>query len=274
MKTQYLLYDDDCFLCKGYTNLFIRFGFLPAAQRIPYQQAVLNERIDFDTERGKTRIALVSGDGEPTYYGLESLLRVIGNRWPILMKIGLFPPIYWCFNVLYLFISYNRKIISPALCKGACDCAPPFHPFWRWVFIVLSALLVNTIMYTFFNSHLNDVMKPIGTYTDLHYFLFQLAIQLLFFFILKQQHIVTYIGHLTVVSLIAAILIVAGSTVIEGIVALGFQVHILFPIYYGCILLFMFYEHKRRLKILGYHPLLSLSWVVSRLLLFPIAFHY
>lgn len=274
MKTQYLLYDDDCFLCKGYTGLFIRYGFLPASQRIPYQNAVQSPDFDFDPEKAKTRIALVSSGGEPTTYGLESLLRVLGNRWPILAKIGLFPPVYWVFNHLYLFISYNRKIISPAACKGACDCVPAFHPFWRWLFIVLAAWIVNGIMFSFFNQHLGDVMKPVGAYTDLFYFGIQLAVQLVVFYALRQRDVVTYVGHLTFVSLVAALLILFGSTVLQGVIALGFQIHILFPIYYGCILLFMFYEHKRRLKILGYNQWLSVSWIFSRLLLFPIAFNY
>lgn len=274
MNTYYLLYDQDCALCRAYTNLFIRGGFLNADSRIPYQEAALRPDFDFDTQKAKTRIALVSSEGERPYYGLESLLHVLGFRWPWLERIGRFAPVYWLFNLLYLFISYNRKVISPASCQGACDCAPPLRPFWRWSFMILCWWIVNAIMYSFFNAHLSAEMKPVGAFTDFWYFAFQAVIQIGCFAAFKQRDLTTYLGHLSVVSLIAALLVLAGSTTLQLIADLGYHIDILFPIFYGAILVFMFYEHKRRLKVLGYTQWLSVSWIISRLLLYCIAFNY
>lgn len=274
MKTfEYLLYDDQCALCKGYTNLFIRYKFIQVEHRIPYHMAAESDDFVFDRSLAKSRIALVQKNGGPVYYGIDSLLHVLGNKWRLVEKIGSIKPIWWILNFMYLFVSYNRKIISPAICTNTCDCSPEFSSFWRWTFILFSSMIVNGIMFDFFNEHFTDTMKPVHLYTDFIYFGAQLIFLGGTFLLLKQKGIITYLGHIAMISLMGALLIWFGSIIFETIGLFGVNLDILYPIFYGAVLMFMFYEHKRRLKIIGATQWMSIVWLVFRIALFPIAFY-
>ena len=136
LKAQYLLYDENCPLCAWYTRLFVKYGFIASETRVSFQSAIESKRFSIDEERAKAEIALVT-EGESTTYGVDSMLKVIGNRWSMVRAIGHFLPIYWMLQMLYRFISFNRKIIAPTVCKDQCACTPKFNAFWRVTFIVL-----------------------------------------------------------------------------------------------------------------------------------------
>jgi hypothetical protein len=44
------------------------------------------------------------------------------------------------------------------------------------------------------------------------------------------------------------------------------------PFCYGVVFCFMFFEHRKRLKITGMQKWLTLTWILYRLAIYPIAF--
>jgi hypothetical protein len=67
-----------------------------------------------DIHRSKNEIALIDTKNNRVIYGLESLLTIIGNSFPILEKFARIKPFHWFFQRLYKFVSYNRKQIIPS----------------------------------------------------------------------------------------------------------------------------------------------------------------
>ena len=130
LNTEYLLYDEDCPLCAWYTRVFVKFGFIQGQTRMSYQEAIKEDQLLFDRERAKSEIAFVA-KGKDTLYGVDSMINVIGKKWTTLSFICRFFAIYWILQLLYRFISFNRKIIAPTVCGSACSCTPQFNLFLR-----------------------------------------------------------------------------------------------------------------------------------------------
>ena len=134
-----LIYDNECPMCNLYSKSFTKFGLLEANGREAFTD--IDDRtlnlIDFD--RAKNEIALVNYQDRQVFYGLDSLLLILGNSLPLLEKIGRLKPVYWFFSKLYSFISYNRKVIFPTasqLKEGAC--VPTFNLKYRLLYILFT----------------------------------------------------------------------------------------------------------------------------------------
>src|SRR4051812_48603829 len=131
MKTlanQTLLYDEDCPLCRAYTSGFIATGMLDENGRKPYAYLTEEERTYVDAHRACNEIALVDNDNKTVTYGIDSLLKVLGNSFPLIAKVGYLRPINYFLKKLYSFISYNRKVILPGKANAdGTQCIPDFN---------------------------------------------------------------------------------------------------------------------------------------------------
>jgi hypothetical protein len=272
LSTQRIIYDQHCPFCNWYTGLFIRTGFLSPDGRIPYNTIAADENIRFDRELARNKIAVIDTATDRITYGIDSLLLVLGNRAPWIPKIGHWKPVYFLLERLYGFISYNRKVIAPSDCNDACACVPDTSLWRRIVFIVLCALLVNGATGLYFHRHLGDFFIGIRN-ADLLFFTVQLPFQWLFFRLLKQRNFYDYAGNLAFVSALGALLLVGFHIGLSGLANLGITIGLLEPLCFGIVLTFMLYEHNRRLKILHLSPLLSLTWILFRISIYPFAFN-
>src|SRR6218665_1376222 len=117
----YILYDEACPLCNLYNKKFIAYGFINQEARLPYSQAVQENRLQFDHELAKNKIALVNAESSETLYGIDSLLYILGTKIPFIQKVGQWNPIHFLLEQLYSFISFNRKAIAPVhICETNC----------------------------------------------------------------------------------------------------------------------------------------------------------
>jgi hypothetical protein len=275
MKTstgQVLIYDQHCPFCNWYTGLFIRTGFLPETGRIPYGSVADNVDWHFNRELARNKIALVDRETSTVHYGIDSLLIVLGNRLPLVRKIGMLKPAHFLLERLYGFISYNRKVIAPSDCNVACACVPQRSVFRRISFIVLCALLVNLVTGLYFTLQLGDFYAA-GINTDLIFFGLQLLFQWVFFRLLKQRNFYDYAGNVSFVSALGALLLLGFHWLLNALQAFGISTDLLQPLCFGVVHAFMFYEHNRRLKLLHITPLLSLTWILFRISIYPFAFN-
>jgi len=92
-----------------------------------------------DLARSKEEIPLLDHAGGATRYGIDSLLYILGQRWAWVPAVARLRPVDWFLRRLYRLVSYNRRVIvannTPA---GAFDCAPPFHLFYRVLYLLLA----------------------------------------------------------------------------------------------------------------------------------------
>jgi predicted DCC family thiol-disulfide oxidoreductase YuxK len=274
METQYnrLIYDKDCPFCNWYTDLFIRTGFLSKDGRIPYNEAVNDHHLHFNHIEARNKIALINISTGEVKYGTDSLLAVLGTKSPFIQKVGMFPPIHWLINQLYSFISFNRKVIAPSDCSGSCNCVPTTSYFWRWFFIAICALTVNNITAIYFNQHLNKYYTGIKN-SDLIFFGLQLVIQSIVFISLKQKNLYDYLGQVSFVSFLGALLLFFFHIGLHWLHQTGINIDLLQPFCFGVVVTFMFFEHKRRVRLLHLSQVLSITWILFRIGIAPFAFN-
>ncbi|TDM00472.1 MAG: hypothetical protein C4K58_04500 [Flavobacteriaceae bacterium] len=148
MKTlahQTLIYDVDCPLCKVYTSGFISAKLLDKNGRKPFCQLTEHELQFVDKTRAANQIALIDNQTQTAIYGIDSLLKILGNAFPWIEKIGKQKWIYLGLQKLYSFVSYNRKVIAPMdinqdLSKA---CLPDFNLKYRLMYLFLGSLFVS-----------------------------------------------------------------------------------------------------------------------------------
>ena len=274
MRKGTLIYDQDCPLCVWYTNQFIKFGILQEDERLPYFQAIQISNLKFDQEMAQNKIAFVKAENNEAVYGIDSLLALLGSRWKWMEFIGNLPGINSFLKLLYLLISFNRKVIAPVNCNNAIACTPTKNWFWRIAFIAFIALFLNFSVTHYFTVHLNSYFIGNHFYGDLLYFLFQFAFQAVFFYLLKQRNFYDYIGQIAFVSFLGALLLGFFDLGLLFLQSWGFETELLVGVCYGIVYMFMIFEHARRIKILGFSGWLTITWIAYRLLIYPIAFKF
>jgi predicted DCC family thiol-disulfide oxidoreductase YuxK len=268
----YLLYDDACPLCNWYTEKFVTAGLMHSESRLPYTRASLENNLELDYELAKNKIALLNTETKQTLYGIDSLLYILGQRFPLISKIGHWKPVHFLLDQFYNFISYNRKAIAPVhVCKTDCSCDPSVSYSWRIAYILVSALIIHASVSFYFSSFLSDhlVSNPVP---DFLLFGSQFIYQFLTFSILKQKDFYVYSGHLTTVSLIGAMLLLFFGGILLFLEFLRIDIHLLAPLCFGIVMTFMFVIHFNRIKKLGYSSYLTVSWVLFRLSIYALVF--
>lgn len=262
LKNQTLLYDENCPLCNLYTTGFIKAGMLDKSGKKPFSN-LNNEEYNFiNIERASNEIALVDNENKTVLYGIDSLLRVIGNSFPWMERVGNFTPIKFLLKKLYSFISYNRKVIIPS--KKSNDkllqCVPSFNFKYRTLYIVFTIFVTALTLYNYSELIQN---LPNGNFSrELILAFGQILFQCIFLLKLDSKTMLNYIGNLMTVSLLGSliltpILILNQFTTIPEVILLG---------WFGITVLLMFIEHYRRIKLLELPSYLCITWVIYRII--------
>jgi predicted DCC family thiol-disulfide oxidoreductase YuxK len=125
LKNNILIYDCECPMCTIYSGAFIKTGMLDKNGRMPYHQITEPVKQLIDSNRSRNEIALVNIEKKEVIYGLDSLLHILGNSFPVIKTIFRFAPLYWLMKKVYSFISYNRKVIAPSKVLDVPELALP-----------------------------------------------------------------------------------------------------------------------------------------------------
>lgn len=211
-----IVYDDQCPACSWYTAGFVKWGVLEKGNRISFSQLTQCERItQIDLQRARHEIPLIDLQGGQTIYGLDALILVLSQRIPVIRNIIKLKPAYVFFSGLYNLISYNRRIILPAINPApGFDCAPDFSLRYRLYLLALSIMIASIITYGFgislshftgFSIGGTDMLCIAGTGWVVQ-ILLALCAPVPF---LPQQRI-NYITHLGVIMVIGALILLPG----------------------------------------------------------------
>ena len=258
---QTLLYDDACPLCSVYTSGFIKTGMLDASGRKPYVQLTDDEMIYIDVQRAANEIALIDRQNKTVLYGIDSLLKVIGNSFPFVARVGNFKPIYYLLAKLYSFISYNRKVIIPnKKSDAALQCIPDFKYSYRIAYIVFATLVTAIIL---FNYSILIETLPNGNFgRELALATGQIIFQGLLLLNRDKQTALNYFGNLITVSLMGSLLLVPML-----LMSHFFEIHQLLILgWFGLTAAIMFAEHYRRIILLSLPHYLCYTWVTYRII--------
>ncbi len=267
MKTLHdhvIIYDAECPLCNLYTGAFVKTGMLDQNGRAAYHEVC--HQIDFDKSRARNEIALVNRANGEVVYGLDSLLKIIENRFPFFKSLFQVPLFQKAMKSFYSFISFNRKVIAPG--RGivtAESCVPDFNTCYRWAYIILCWIVSSLVL----QSYASLLQHWVGQTNFFREFLIcggQILFQMMvarFVFRLNAEAILIYLGNMMTISLIGSLLLLPSfliSNVFSAMDPIGFL------IWFVVIVGAMFLEHARRIKILKLPAGMSLSWVVYRVL--------
>jgi predicted DCC family thiol-disulfide oxidoreductase YuxK len=74
-----LLYDDNCPLCKAYTNAFVQTGFLQQKNRIAFSE-INTSQFDIDWKKARHEIPLIDRDTGQVLYGIDALVNILQQK--------------------------------------------------------------------------------------------------------------------------------------------------------------------------------------------------
>lgn len=264
-----MIYDADCPLCNWYTSKFVKHGMLSEKGRERYQFAGPFVKHSIDMDKARNHIALHNKTTGRTTYGYESLITLLGTKWKWLQKTGKIILIKGVFSLLYDFISYNRKIIAPSAPTGFLQCIPDKNLASRFLLILLCLLGVEYTAGSYFHEYFPSFTRLNALpFRETGLFLAQLVFQsVLLIFSGNKRYIYDYSGHLSVVSLAGGILLALGSLLFQFLPS-GINIEFLSITLLGAVLMWMFLEHYRRIRISGFPAWLSWTWIIFRIILF------
>lgn len=262
LQKQTLLYDDDCPLCQTYTSAFINYQLLDKGGRTAFSTIDPEELHYVNLSRAANEIALINTENKTVLYGIDGLLRVLGNSLPWIEKIGNWKPINYLLKKTYKFISYNRKVIIPQQKKDSKKntCEPSFNIPYRIAYLLFGIFITTLVL---FECSKMIQALPQSNYTrELLLATGQVFFQSIFLLQKDFRTILTYLGNLITVS-------VYGSLLLTPIILS----HIFFAIPQNMVLFYfaltvglIFMEHFRRIKILGLPGYLCITWILYRII--------
>ncbi|MBU2928788.1 hypothetical protein [Winogradskyella psychrotolerans] len=263
LKNQTLLYDKDCPLCNVYTNGFIKAKMLDDNGRKAYCDVTKEEQNFIDLKRATNEIALFDTKNKTVIYGIDSLLKVMGNSIPLIEKTGNLKPIKFGLTKLYSFISYNRKVIIPSKENKTqtLQCVPDFNHKYRYIYILFAALVTSIVLFKF--GKLITILPGSNFLREGLMALGQIGFQALFISKLKYEKQLNYFGNLMTVSLMGCLMLIP-VLIINSMIQIP-ELALIF--WFGLTATIMLFEHIRRIKLLELPNVLSATWILYRILI-------
>lgn len=261
-----ILYDNECPMCDLYTNAFVKTEMLDRRGRIPFSEA--NEiiaRHHVDRAKACDEIALVNLKTGTVNYGVHSLMRILENRFSFFK--GLFRNRIFVALVskLYAFISFNRKVIIPGKdIDNAQACRPNFSQRYRLAYLVFTWLITSFILTQY--AVLLPLIPPTNFYREFLICGGQIVFQGAVILILDRKKTWDYLGNMMTISFAGGLLLSVAmifTTLLPPMAFAGIFV---------LVVALMFFEHIRRAGLLHLPWIMTMSWVIYRVLVLAVMF--
>ena len=269
LKNHTIFYDEVCPMCNAYTNAFIKTGMLDKNGRQSYQNMSCTYSAKIDAARAVNEIALINRETGEVEYGVKSLLLIVGNAFPFFKPLFRFKPFEWLMDKFYKFISYNRRVIMPsAKEKTGSMNDPTFNLRYRNSFLVFTWIVTAFILYNY-SKFLTGIVPESNFYREFLICGGQIFWQLIFISFTNKSKAWDYLGTMMTISFAGGLLLLAGI----GISEFFSPAPAVFAGYFIIVAVLMLGEHIRRTKILKLNPVLSITWVLYRLILLIVIFY-
>jgi hypothetical protein len=258
-----LLIDADCPMCRIYGNAFEKHALIEKGTCSPYQTIDVSFSNCIDMARAKNEIALFNTKTQETVYGIEAFQTILANSFQGLKPIFRSKFISLILKKLYKFISTNRKVIAPSTRKeNQQDCTPDLNVKYR-IFYIIFVALFSSIVLNRFTITINTMFGwQSSFYRELMVCFGQILWQTVLLRNILKDKLYDYLGNMMTVSMIGTLLLLPFLAVSSFI-----NIHAWgFIIYFGVVVNFMLFEHLRRCKILNISIIVSISWIVYRII--------
>jgi hypothetical protein len=252
LKDHYLVYDDACPMCNLYTNAFINTGMLDNKGRVKYEETAGESCIDRD--RARNEIALVNRQSGEVIYGLKSLMTILSFRFGFLKPLFRSKLFFGFWNLVYKFISFNRKIIVPSSKDG---CVPDFNLRYRIGWLIFCWIITALILSAF------GERLPIPDSSASRELLIcggQIFFQGGVLRIITRKWNWDYLGNMMTISL-------AGALGLLLFMAFGIDSLVVNSLLFLFTAFFMMLEHIRRVSVLKLPAYLTATWVAYRFII-------
>ncbi len=128
LDNKVILYDDNCPMCKVYTQGFVRMGILAPQGRVGLAHAPSDLIKPLDLDRARHEIPLLDTQTGHVTYGMDALFMLIGHRFPVFHPLFRHARFRALVYSVYQLVTYNRRVIAGcAPTRGGFDCAPDFN---------------------------------------------------------------------------------------------------------------------------------------------------
>ncbi len=263
LQNHIILFDAECPMCKAYTKAMVKTGMLDDAGRASYQNTPDNVCPIIDRQRAANEIALVNVESGEVTYGIKSLFKVIGNGFPVFKPLFGFAPFVWLMSKVYAFIAYNRRVIIPATNSGnSFAFQPAFKLHYRIAYLLFTWFCTGFILTRY--AHLLTGMVPLGNpYREYMICGGQIIFQGIIISTFAKAKFWTYLGNMMTISF-------AGSLLLLIPLALSNWFNpgpLFFIICFMGVAGLMLLEHIRRTKLLELGWILTVTWVLYRVML-------
>ena len=261
-----ILFDNECPMCDAYTKAFVKTGMLAEEGREAYQKMPENICPLVERQRAVNEIALVNTENGEVTYGIQSLFKILAHAMPFFKPLFLFGPFVYLMRKFYAFISYNRKVIIPAVVK-ASSIQPSFKLHYRLAYLLFTWLLTAYILTTY--AHLLTKFVPLGSpYREYLICGGQIIFQGIIIVCYKREKLWDYLGNMMTISFAGALLLLPALVIAKYLSIPG----IFFILYFLMVAGLMFLEHLRRSKLLQLGWTMSITWALYRLIVLGLIF--
>ena len=261
LKNHQIYYDAECPICQAYTQGFVKSGMLERNGRLAYQDIPVSQCPNWDPQRAVNEIALVNTQTGEITYGIKSLFKILSHSFPIFKPLFSAKLFIWIMSKFYAFISYNRRVIIPVKPETFAY-QPSFKIHYRIGYILFTSLGTGFIL-THYVPLMNGLISLGNPYREYVICSGQVFFQAFIILSLAKEKIWSYLGNMTTISF-------AGALLLTPMIGLN-QVYPILPwinaIYFMGVVGLMVLEHIRRTKILKLGWVLTLTWVLYRIIL-------
>jgi hypothetical protein len=261
-----IIYDDSCPMCSAYTKAFVQTGLIESSGRRSFSgiSAELLEQVD--NHKCRNEIPLIDTATNKVKYGIEALLEILGDKFPVIKRIGNLKPVNWFLKRFYNLVSFNRRVITASkFTKGNFDCTPDFNVKYRILFLCLG-LSFNTIM--LIPEYRVILMNSVLNHTSLMqlqaaHFLFVLA-NISAAFMIGERKALEFLGQANMLALLTTLLLLP-LVLINSFIHLPATFN---NIYLFALLILIVKEYRRRMiyaEIIPAHKNIVLANILSAL---------
>lgn len=276
LNNNILLYDSSCPLCRVYSQGFIAAGMLDQHGRMDYSQRSPEISQLIDADRARNEIALVNVEEKSVKYGIHSLFLIISNSLPALSILFNSRKFTWVMKKIYAFVSYNRRVI---ICgtdpENPNACNPDFNLNYRIAYLIFTILVSSFILMNFSPILNNYIPFPQGGTSEISIvagqIIFQILLLLTFGKKLNLTKVFDYTGNVMTVSFMGSLLLLPALVFHKMVPDVTESVYLL---YFGLIIIVMFFEHKKRVKVYQLPKILSYSWVGYPLIVLAVNYYF
>ena len=262
LENHMILFDAECPMCKACTNAFVKTGMLDDNGRASYQDEMNTVCPLIDKQRAVNEIALVNLENGEVTYGVKSLFTIIGNACPVFGPLFSFSPFIWLMSKVYAFIAYNRRVIIPAGKIGdRCIYQPAFKIHYRMAYLLFTWFCTGFILSRY--AHLLVGMVPPGNQWR-EYFICggQIIFQGIVISTFAKGELWNYLGNMMTISFAGSLLLLLPLITSIWVPIPTFY----FAVYFIGVAALMFLEHIRRTKLLGLGWVMTVTWVLYRVM--------